>query len=97
MSSVSGFERLYQPIQLGTMEVKNRLALTPMATNFSSRDGFVTDRLKAYYVERARGGAGLVMVEESCVDAPVGKGGACQLYIDDDKCLYLLYKLRKSL
>jgi 2,4-dienoyl-CoA reductase-like NADH-dependent reductase (Old Yellow Enzyme family)/thioredoxin reductase len=87
MSGTPSFERLFQPIRLGTMEVKNRLALTPMATNFSSKDGFVTDKLKAYYTERARGGAGLVMVEESCVDAPVGKGGAFQLYIDDDKCL----------
>ena len=72
MSNTPRFERLFQPIRLGEMEVKNRFVLTPMATNFSSKDGFITERLKAYYMERARGGAGLVMVEESCVDAPVG-------------------------
>ena len=85
MSTTGSLERLFQPIHLGDMEIKNRFVLAPMATNFSSGDGLVTEQLKAYYEGRAKGGAGLVMVEESCIDAPVGKGGACQLYIDDDK------------
>jgi len=97
MSINQQFERLFQPIRLGEMEVKNRFVLAPMATNFSSRDGFVTEQLKAYYEERARGGAGLVMIEEACIDAPVGKGGACQLYIDDDKQIPGLSELANTI
>ena len=85
MSIIPRYEKLFQPIRLGGVEVKNRFALAPMATNYSSPDGLVTEQLKAYYEGRARGGIGLVVVEESCIDAPLGKGGACQLYIDDDK------------
>ncbi len=97
MSNTPHFERLFQPIRLGEMEVKNRFVLTPMATNFSSKDGSITEKLKAYYMERARGGAGLVMVEESCIDAPVGKGGAYQLYIDNDKQIPGLGELAKAI
>ena len=97
MSTTPRFERLFQPIRLGEMEVRNRFVLTPMATNFSSNDGFVTERLKAYYAARARGGAGLVMVEEACVDAPVGKGGAYQPYIDSDKYIPGLRELASTI
>jgi len=59
--------------------------MPPMATKYSSEDGFVTDQLKDYYAARARGGVGLVIVEASCVDAPAGKGWQRQLMIDDDR------------
>jgi 2,4-dienoyl-CoA reductase-like NADH-dependent reductase (Old Yellow Enzyme family) len=97
MSITPRFERLFQPIRLGEMEVNNRFALTPMATNFSSNDGLVTERLKSYYAARAQGGAGLVMVEEACVDAPTGKGGAYQLYIDSDKYIPGLRELASTI
>ena len=85
MSSIAPFERLFRPIRLGKLEVKNRFVMTPMGTNFSTRDGYVTEQLKAYYEERAQGGVGLVIIEETCIDAPTGKGAAWQLYIGDDK------------
>jgi len=85
MSDVTRFERLFQPIRLGEIEVKNRLVMSPMLIGFATKDGFVTERLKAYYEERARGGIGLIIVEENCIDAPTGRGGAVQLCINDDK------------
>ena len=85
MSTTPPFERLFQPIRLGNLKVKNRFVVAPIGTNFATKDGFVTEQLKAYYEERARGGAGLVIVDEGCVDAPTGKGTAYQTYIDDDK------------
>jgi len=78
------FERLFQPIRLGEMEVKNRFVIAPMFMGCGTEDGFVTEQTKAGYEERAWGGAGLVIVEETCVDAPVGKGLPWQLHIDDD-------------
>lgn len=81
------FPRLFQPFRLGRLELRNRIVMPPMATKYSSEDGFVTDRLKDYYAARARGGVGLVIVEASCVDAPVGKGFQRQLVIDDDRFL----------
>ena len=85
MSTTPRWEKLFQPIHLGEMAVKNRFVVAPIGTNFATADGFVTEQLKAYYGERAGGGAGLVIVDEGCVDAPTGKGTAYQTYIDDDK------------
>jgi 2,4-dienoyl-CoA reductase-like NADH-dependent reductase (Old Yellow Enzyme family)/thioredoxin reductase len=79
------FPQLFQPFRLGQMELRNRIVMPPMATKYSSQDGFVTDQLKDYYAARAHGGAGLVIVEASCVDAPAGKGFQRQLLVDHDR------------
>lgn len=71
--------RLFQPIQIGTLQLKNRLVMPPMTTNFANDDGTVSDRLIAYYAERARGGVGLVIVEMACV-ALGGRAFPRQLY-----------------
>jgi len=67
------------------MAVKNRFVFAPMYSCSATKDGWVTEQNKIWYQERVRGGAGLVTVEEVCVDAPVGKAGGWQLCIDDDK------------
>ena len=59
MSNNTRFERILQPIQLGTMEVKNRFVLAPMYSCSATRDGRVTGQTKICYRERAGGGAGL--------------------------------------
>lgn len=66
------FERLFSPLTIRSMRLKNRLVMPPMATNFGTREGFVTEKLKQHYAARARGGIGLIIVESSGVDDPVG-------------------------
>jgi len=91
------FPKLFQPGRIGSLEIKNRLVMPPMATNYASKDGSITDRQTDYYEERAKGGVGLVIVEISCVDAPVGKGAMRQICIDDDKLIPNLSKLAKAI
>lgn len=91
------FEKLFQPGKLGTMEVKNRIVMPPMATGYASEDGAVTDRLIAYYEERAKGGPGLIIVEISCIDAPVGRGLARQISIDSDTFIPGLARLASAI
>ncbi len=55
------FAKLLSPIQLGPTLVKNRVMVTAHTTNFSE-NGIPTDRDVAYYGERARGGAGLIVI-----------------------------------
>ncbi len=85
VSSSTRFERLFQPIRLGEIEVKNRFVVAPMFMGSGTKDGFVTEQTKACYEERAQGGAGLIIMEETCIDAPLGLNVSSQLYIDDDK------------
>lgn len=91
------FEKLFQPGSIGSMTLKNRLVLAPMATNFGTKEGLVTQRTIDYYEERARGGVGLVIVEFTGVDSPVGRGTPRQLLIDDDKFIPDLGRLAQAI
>ncbi len=56
-------KHLFEPIKIGTMEVKNRLVMPPMGINFGvNEEGCVTDQLTEYFAARARGGTGMLIV-----------------------------------
>lgn len=78
------FEHLLQPIEFGGIKLKNRIVMAPMATNLATDDGYVTEKLKAYYEERAKGGPGLIIIEYTCMDSPIAKGVARQVCCDHD-------------
>ncbi|MFC1944635.1 FAD-dependent oxidoreductase [Chloroflexota bacterium] len=94
---MSGFERLFQPIRIGQMELKNRIVMPGMGTNLATEDGFITQESNDYYEERAKGGCGMVIVEVSCVDYPRGKVLLHEQSIDDDKFLPGLSTLAASI
>jgi len=82
-----GFERLLSPIKIGELELKNRMIMLAMATNYSTREGFVTQRLKDYYEERAKGGVALIIVEAGLISYPFGRTVAHQLGLYDDRLI----------
>ena len=53
--------KLFEPIKIGPMEIKNRIVMPAMGLNLGA-DGQVTDSFKAFYEERARGGVGLIVI-----------------------------------
>lgn len=54
---------LFSPIQIGNMESKNRLLMSAMSINFGVDQACcVTDQLVEYFVERAKGGVGMMLV-----------------------------------
>ena len=59
------YQHLFSPIKIGTVEVPNRIAFLPMGV-FSSRmmnnDGSYTKDGADYYIERAKGGTGLIII-----------------------------------
>ncbi len=72
------------PIQVGSLTLKNRLVMPPMATAKAEEDGTVNDALCAYYQEKSRGGyLGLVIAEHSFV-SPEGKARERQISISRD-------------
>jgi 2,4-dienoyl-CoA reductase-like NADH-dependent reductase (Old Yellow Enzyme family)/thioredoxin reductase len=75
--------KLFEPIQIGNMKLKNRIVMAPMATHYADEKGAVTDQLKDYYAGRARGGTGLI-ITESCYVHPSGRGGLRRLGLYDD-------------
>jgi 2,4-dienoyl-CoA reductase-like NADH-dependent reductase (Old Yellow Enzyme family)/thioredoxin reductase len=60
---MTDLSHLFAPITIGTMTAPNRLMMPAMSINFGVDDqGFVTDQLIEYFVARARGGAGMLLV-----------------------------------
>ncbi|MBI2831247.1 MAG: FAD-dependent oxidoreductase [Chloroflexi bacterium] len=57
------FDRLFQPVMIGKVPLKNKIFMAPMATWMPSGDGSVTESLIDYYAERAAGGAAALVVE----------------------------------
>src|SRR5262249_56476767 len=62
------FERLFSPVRIGSLELHNRIAMSPMTTDYATDDQLPSPRLLAYLEERARGGVGLVVLEASSVE-----------------------------
>ncbi|NLA36656.1 MAG: mycofactocin system FadH/OYE family oxidoreductase 2, partial [Actinobacteria bacterium] len=55
---------LWSPLQLGPVTLKNRIVFSAHLTNYATQDGKPSDQHVAYYAERAKGGAGLIITEE---------------------------------
>jgi 2,4-dienoyl-CoA reductase-like NADH-dependent reductase (Old Yellow Enzyme family) len=53
---------LFEPIDIGPLEIKNRIYHSPVTLNYvDRRTGFPTEELAYYYAERARSGIGLII------------------------------------
>ncbi|HCX63857.1 MAG TPA: NADH oxidase, partial [Eubacteriaceae bacterium] len=70
-----GYEKLFSPIQLRGLELKNRVVFPAMGTKMSGGGKEVTQKLIDYHAERAKGGNGLNIVEVSSVHAPSSPRG----------------------
>jgi len=77
------FKHLFSPIRIGSMEVKNRIALPPMTVGYGVPEGTVADKHRDYYEARAEGGAGLIITEAAAVHAE-RKYGMFPLGLYDD-------------
>lgn len=80
----TSYAPLLQPGQIGSLQLKNRIALAPMGENFGGLDGHATEKTQAYYEERARGGAGLIILGTTAVSWPSGTSEPHQLGISSD-------------
>jgi len=61
------YPHLFEKGSIGRVQIKNRIVMPPMGTNFTGNDGVVCDRNIQYYRERARGGVGLIIVEAAYI------------------------------
>jgi 2,4-dienoyl-CoA reductase (NADPH2) len=75
------FPYLFSPITINSMVLKNRIVMTAMHLGYTPT-GEVSDRLVAFYRERARGGVGLIIVGGCPVDEYGGMLGMIGLFDD---------------
>jgi 2,4-dienoyl-CoA reductase (NADPH2) len=83
--------KLFTPINIGRMEVKNRIVMPALTTGFSF--GEVNDQLKNYFVARAKGGVGLIVIGIASIEP----GTNYVISVSDDKFIPGLRDLAKSI
>jgi 2,4-dienoyl-CoA reductase (NADPH2) len=66
--------KLFEPIKVADVQIKNRIVMSPMGLGRATEDGFVTDVMVDFYIERAKGGVGLINIvcgyNDFCVYLP---------------------------
>ncbi len=91
------YNHLLHPFQLKHLSLKNRMVKAAQWTVFATPEGEVTDRLTGFYEALARGGVGLITVEESVCDYPLGASNKGHLRLDEDRFIPGLKKLAEAI
>lgn len=92
----NNFPHVFSPLSLRGVTLKNRVAMMPMGSDFAGTNGELTDEHIKYYELRARGGTGLILVENVCVKYPEGSNGTTQLRLDKDCYIPRLYTMTEA-
>ncbi len=87
MVSAGQLNDLLRPGRIGSLEIRNRIAMTPMGSNFALPTGHLGERIIRYYEERARGGVGLVIVGVGAISHPDGTCIPNQVSVSSDEFL----------
>jgi 2,4-dienoyl-CoA reductase (NADPH2) len=68
VSRSTRYELLFTPLAVGPIRLANRIVFSAHLTNYAV-DGLPSEQHAAYYAERAKGGAGLIITEEHSTHA----------------------------
>ena len=79
------FKRLFEPIQVSAMKMKNRVLMPAMHIGMA-KDGYLTDGFMDFYEERAKAGPGPgLIIIGGCYPEKRGMGAPNFVAIDDDR------------
>ena len=87
--------KLFESTKIGSIEIKNRLAMSAMDLGFTT-EGSINKRFIDFYVERARGGVGLIVVG-GCYPEMTGKVWKSIIGLDKDEYIHGLRKLTDTI
>jgi 2,4-dienoyl-CoA reductase-like NADH-dependent reductase (Old Yellow Enzyme family)/NADPH-dependent 2,4-dienoyl-CoA reductase/sulfur reductase-like enzyme len=81
---MTSYSHLLSPGRLGNLELRNRIVMAPMGSNFAEQTGHCGERIQAYYEARAAGGAGLLIMGVCAVAYPAGTAEPWQVGVSRD-------------
>ncbi|MFR1052990.1 MAG: hypothetical protein ACLSFB_00275 [[Clostridium] scindens] len=70
------YKKLWQPIKINNMRLRNRIMLSAMGTFTPMQDGTDSEEGIRYYEERAKGGVGLIMTGAMFLNEKTDSGWA---------------------
>jgi 2,4-dienoyl-CoA reductase-like NADH-dependent reductase (Old Yellow Enzyme family)/thioredoxin reductase len=91
------FPHLLQPFPMKNLALRNRIVMAPMLSRLCDPDGIVSQKLIDYYAERAKGGAGLIIVEYCYIDEKESKANQGQLGVYSDQLIAGLGDLAEAI
>jgi len=91
------FPHLFSPLQLGGIELPNRIVHVPTDISSSHADGEVSERDIHHHADVARGGAGFVIVGATTPDMKTGRPTVTCLVADGDNYIPGLARLAESM
>ncbi len=65
-------KKVFEPIKINKLEIKNRMVVSAMVTNYCTADGMATEKFIAYHEHKAKGGWGLIITEDYMVNPTAG-------------------------
>jgi len=90
------FPHVFQPLIVGNLTLKNRLAFAPMVCNQCSLDGEVNDAMVDFIRRQAETGVAYVTIGDTQVDPERGGCFLAELNITTERCLPGMIKLAEA-
>ena len=87
---------LISELPVGSLTLKNRLVMPPMATPKNENNGLATDEVCKYYAEKSQGGFLGLVITEHCYVSIEGKAHNGQLSLADDSTVAGLAQLTQT-
>lgn len=81
------YPHLFTEGSIGSVSIRNRTVMVPMVTGMANFDGTPSEKLVAYYEERARNGLGLLITEAARVNNYQAAAMPRQLSMASDRCI----------
>lgn len=87
------YPHVFSSLSVGGIVLKNRITMAPLYAGYAAEDGGVSPVMLEHYRSVAKGGAAMIVVENTTIDHPAGSGASRMLRTDTDANLQDLSEL----
>ena len=81
---------LFNPGYIGSLKIRNRIVMAPIDSKYRTENGAINERHRYYLGARAKGGVGLIIMDNVAVEYPRGSVGVKAARIDQDRFIPFL-------
>lgn len=94
---MENYNVLFQPLKVGRHTLRNRIFMPACETRLSNPDGSSTREMADYYGERAKGGAALIIIENTFVDNKESRSSLVSSGISTDHLIASHYYVSEAI
>jgi 2,4-dienoyl-CoA reductase-like NADH-dependent reductase (Old Yellow Enzyme family) len=87
---------LFSPLTIAGIRLQNRIVMAPTTSGYTRHDGFISDELYHYYLERVHGGVALIITEPARIVPPSSRQSENHLGLYHDVFIPRLHHLTRA-